>query len=197
MEGPAAPAYTMGGRTYEAHQGHETPGPSDYIPETHDSFGRGGLAFTIKGREGMGCACVFPPPPPLRPLQPRPAGTGLSLRAHPARSWGRRPPPPLPTPPPPSPGAAHGRAGAGARDPARARPSPRGQQGPAQSEPVVPSARGTDAGDSFSEQTQEPARHARSWAVHAQVWQPLPAGAESPGGDDGDALQEHARPRER
>ena len=92
MEGPSAPAYTMGGRTYEAAQGHETPGPSDYIPETHDSFGKAGLAFTIKGREGMGCACV---PPASRSPAPAPApGRTALLRSSQAhrrpRSSGRR-----------------------------------------------------------------------------------------------------------
>ena len=182
-----ASAGGMGGRTQEANQGHETPGPSDYIPETHDSFGRGGLTFTIKGREGMGCACV-PRPSPRAP-HPRPVAAGFSFPTRPRAPTG------APTPPPrPPPGCrAWTRRHRAARPPRARELSPPGAAAPStQSGLALPSAWGTEAGASFSEQTQEPSQHAWPWALHAQVWQPLPAGAEPPGGVDGHALQEHA-----
>ena len=34
----------------------ETPGPSDYSHSDHDTFGKQGRAYTLKGRDGFGCA---------------------------------------------------------------------------------------------------------------------------------------------
>jgi len=51
-----APAFTFGGGRPVERTNSETPGPSDYSHSDHDTFGKQGRAYTLKGRDGFGCA---------------------------------------------------------------------------------------------------------------------------------------------
>ena len=48
-----APAFTFGGGRPVERTNSETPGPSDYSHSDHDTFGKQGRAYTLKGRDGF------------------------------------------------------------------------------------------------------------------------------------------------